>query len=85
MADREYDNLRIKSPTHVRSGYGGQISSGGGQQIFFRQEPYPHFVVLPKGIEVPLENVSSAIPKAAGLASKLRRTGAKKVEPDAAE
>lgn len=84
MADREYDSLRIKSATHVRSGYSGQIASGGGQQIFFRAEPYPHFAVLPKGIEIPMENVASAVPKAAGLASKLRRTGAKK-EADAVE
>jgi len=50
------------------------VEAGGDQKIILREKPYPHFVVLPSGIEIPVANVASAIPKGAALADRVKRT-----------
>lgn len=71
----EYMSLRIKRPVHkLRHGTSPSlVESGGGQQIFFRRLPYDHYVVVPGGIEIPIGNVSSAIPMNAEITKKLLR------------
>ena len=73
----EYQSVRIIGDVHkLRFGAGARlVESGPGQTIVFRKEPYPHFHVLPAGVEIPLHNTASAIAMSAGLASKLRKTG----------
>lgn len=75
--EREYQSLRVKSPTHKLrfSNLPSKIEADGDQKITFRPAPYPHFCVSPSGVEIPLENVASAIPMAASIAGRLRKTG----------
>ena len=55
---------------------GKSLTSGGGRRIVFRAWPYDHFLVLPEGHEIGLNNVASAIQVKASAANKLRRTPA---------
>lgn len=72
----EYQSLRIKSVVH-KLRHGVQpflIEAGGDQTITFKSEPFPLFEVLPSGVQIPLDNVASAIPKGASVANKIGRT-----------
>lgn len=72
-----YESLRIIEGAHkLRYGSGTKlVESKGDQSITFRTLPFEHFEVAPSGIQIPLHNVASAIPKSAALAGRLRRTG----------
>ncbi len=82
---REYQSLRVKSPTHkLRHGGLASLVQAGGEQTITRHEDggYVFFRIEPSGVEVPVENVASAIPKAASIASKLKKTtGSRIVKP----
>lgn len=72
-----YFSLRLKEQGHkLRYSHGPKlVEAERDQTIAFRSEPYPHFVVMPGGVQFPLENVASAIPMASQLTAKLSRTG----------
>lgn len=72
-----YFSLRLKQQGHkLRYSHGPQlVEADRDQTISFRKDPYPHFVVMPGGVQFPLENVASAIPTEAQVAAKLSRTG----------
>jgi hypothetical protein len=72
----EYQSLRLKNVVH-KLRYGVQpmlVEAGGDQTITYSETPFPHFEVLPSGVQIPLHNVSSAIPKDANVASKHAKT-----------
>jgi hypothetical protein len=75
--ERAYFSIRLKEQGHkLRYSHGVKlVEAERDQTISFRAEPYPHFVVMPGGVQFPIENVSSAIPMAAQVATKLSRTG----------
>lgn len=86
MANTEYASLRIRNVTHkLRQGaMPFLVEAGGGQTITYRSEPFPHFDVQPSGIQIPLQNVASAIPKGASIANKVNKTvGAMKAAREA--
>ncbi len=72
-----YFSVRLKEQGHkLRYSHGIKlIEAERDQTITFCKEPYPHFLVMPGGVQFPIENVSSAIPMAAQVATKLSRTG----------
>ena len=79
-----YSSLRVIHPVErLRSGtHPNLISAMGDRTIEFRDKPYPHFVVLPMNVEVPVINVTSAIPMGAPAASSQRRTTGRKPKAD---
>lgn len=80
----EYASLRIIEPAHkLRFGHGAKlVESTADQTIIFRPLPFPHFDIAPTGIQIPLHNVASAIPKGAALAARVRKTTGGRVEKD---
>lgn len=76
MAAAEYQSLRIFEVAHkLRHGVQPKlVEAGGDQTITFHPEPFPHFEVLPSGVQIPLNNVASAIPKTASIAQKVVKT-----------
>lgn len=76
---QEYESLRVKVATHkLRHSYHQNLwQSGPGQTLMLSVRDgtgYLFFRVVESGIEIPMENVASAIPKGVTLASKLRKT-----------
>lgn len=72
----EYTSLRLRNTVH-KLRYGVQpllVEAGGEQTITFLEEPFPHFVVDPSGVQIPLHNVASAVPSSAALAAKVGKT-----------
>lgn len=82
---KRYASLRVVHPVDkLRTGsLPYLITANGERTIEFRGEPYHHFHVLPENVEIPMVNVTSAIPVESGLAHTLARTTGRKrkVEP----
>jgi hypothetical protein len=72
-----YHSIRLKGQGHkLRYSHGPLlVQAERDQTITFRKEPYEHFLVMPGGVQFPLQNVASAIPLEAQVATKLSRTG----------
>jgi hypothetical protein len=75
-AANEYQSLRIKGVVHkLRHAMNAMlVEATSDQTITYKDAPFPHFEVQPSGIQIPLHNVASAIPKGASLASKVNKT-----------
>lgn len=73
----EYESIRIIEGAHkLRYGSGAKLVESKGDQIIrFRSTPFEHFEVQPQGIQIPIGNVASAVPKSASIANRLRKTG----------
>lgn len=82
----EYASLRLIDVVH-KLRYGVQpklVEANGEQTITYRNEPFAHFDVQPSGVQIPIHNVASAIPKEASVAAKMNRTvGAMKAAREA--
>ena len=73
----EYESLRVKSETHKlrHSNHSKLINSGPGQTVMLSSRgAHVTFRIVESGLEIPLENVASAIPKACTLATKTQKT-----------
>jgi hypothetical protein len=72
-----YSSLRLKEQGHpLRFGTSAKlVQAMNDQTITFRSEPYPHFLVMPGGVEYPVDNVASALNIHASVVQKLSRTG----------
>lgn len=104
----DYQSLRLRNNVHklrygvqpllVEANGSPEDGSRNWQTITYKEEPFPHFEVLPSGVQIPLHNVASAIPRTASIATKVAKTvgamkaareakqaAAKKAADDAAE
>lgn len=73
----EYESLRVIGEIHKlrHSSYGKLVNSGPGQTLMLSsREGYVTYRIVESGLEIPITNVASAIPKAASLANKLQKT-----------
>jgi hypothetical protein len=75
-AETNYQSLRLYEPVHkLRQGSLPKLVEANSQRtITYREAPFPQFLVMPEGVEIPIHNVASAIPVGAGLADKMART-----------
>jgi len=72
----EYQSLRILDVIH-KLRFGTQpklVEATHDQTITYKDLPFPHFDVQPSGVQIPLHNVASCIPKDASIASKVGKT-----------
>lgn len=80
----EYESLRVQAATHkLRHGHHPNlIQSGPGVTIMLgTRGGYTCFRIVESGLEIPVENVASAIPKGATLATKLQKTTGSRLTP----
>lgn len=80
----EYESLRICNEIHKlrHSSYGKVVNSGPGQRIMLSERgAYVCFRIVESGLEIPIGNVASAVPKLASLASKLQKTTGSRLTP----
>ncbi len=80
----EYESLRVASPTHKlrHSHHINLIQSGPGQTLMLSTRAgYVCFRIVESGLEIPVSNVASAIPKTASLASKIQKTTGSRLTP----
>lgn len=73
----EYDSIRVKYATHKlrHSHHATLIESGPGQTIRLSSNgPYLCFRIVESGIEFPIGNIASAIPKGSTISGKLQKT-----------
>lgn len=77
-AGKFYQSLRIIDVAHkLRHGVQPKLVEAGGDQTIERKrddDGYLYFEVQPSGVEIPLHNVSSAIPVGASIAKKVAKT-----------
>jgi hypothetical protein len=76
-ADTEYQSLRLRNVVHkLRYGVQPLLVDATSEQTITRHndDGYIYFRVMPTGVEIPLHNVASAIPKNASIASKIGKT-----------
>ena len=73
---QQYQSLRLYSAVHkLRQGsLPNLVEANAQREITYRSEPFPQFLVMPEGVEIPLHNVASAIPVGSGLADKITKT-----------
>jgi len=70
-----YASIRtIKTPGKLRQSHVNLIEAIDGNTITFRSFPYPHFLVMPGGTEIPIWNVAGAVAVGSEIAQKLSRT-----------
>lgn len=70
-----YASIRtIKTPGKLRQSHVNLIEATDGNTITFRSSPYPHFLVMPGGTEIPIWNVAGAVAVGSEIAQKLSRT-----------
>ena len=80
----EYESLRVSFATHAlrHSHHAHLIQSGPGQTIMLgHRGGYTCFRIVESGLEFPITNVASAIPKGVSLASKLQKTTGSRLTP----
>jgi hypothetical protein len=74
----EYESIRVIVETHkLRHSHHAKLIQSGPQQTLMlsvRGNLPPVFRILESGLEIPVSNVASAIPKGVSLASKLQKT-----------
>lgn len=80
----EYESLRVVGETHKlrHSHHHKLIQSGPGQTLVLStRSGYQTFRIKESGLEIPVTNVASAIPKGVSLASKLQKTTGSRLTP----
>jgi hypothetical protein len=73
----EYESIRVATDVHKlrHSHHHKLIQSGPGQTLMLATRAgYTCFRIVESGLEIPVHNVASAIPKGVSLAGKLRKT-----------
>ena len=73
----EYDSIRVKYATHKlrHSHHATLIESGPGQTIRLSANgAYLCFRIVESGIEFPIGNIASAIPKGSAISGRLQKT-----------
>jgi hypothetical protein len=80
----EYESLRVGNEVHKlrHSHHYKLIQSGPGQTLMLStRSGYTTFRIVESGLEIPLANVASAIPKGAQLASRMSKTTGSRLTP----
>lgn len=80
----EYESLRVMTETHKlrHSNHAKLIQSGPGQTLVLSERgSYTCFRIVESGLEIPMGNVASAIPKGVTLATKVRKTTGTRLTP----
>ncbi len=80
----EYESVRVIAVTHKlrTSNHQHLVQSGPGQTLMLSvRGGYTTFRILQNGLEIPIGNVASAIPKGVSLASKLQKTTGSRLTP----
>jgi hypothetical protein len=73
----EYESIRVMTETHkLRFSHHAKLIQSGPNQtlVLSARGPYVCYRIVESGLEIPVNNVASAVPKAASLAGKMRRT-----------
>lgn len=73
----DYESIRVKYATHKlrHSHHATLIESGPGQTIRLSSKgPYVVFRIVESGIEFPIGNVASSIPKGSVISGRLQKT-----------
>ena len=81
---QEYESLRVIGETHKlrHSHHHKLVNSGPGQTLMLSERGgYMTFRVVESGLEIPVFNVASAIPKGVSLATKRQKTTREKLTP----
>ncbi len=80
----EYESLRVKSTVHkLRTSHHQMLVQSGPLQTLMLSQSggYMAFRIVESGLEIPIGNVASAIPKGVSLASKLQKTTGSRLTP----